>query len=220
MEQDFWHQAWSKSDVPGWQQKNFNPYLTTHWEMDKAEKVFVPFCGRSLDLQWLRDRGHHVVGVDLSVMAIQNFCKQQSIDAVCERDGELTVFRALGWTLYAGDFFKLSHSHLTRVSAVYDRAALIALPESMRRKYVAHMRSILPGGAEIFLITIAYDQDLMKGPPFSVSDNEVQQLYRGYNIRTLQSDTGPEQVGNLKERGLDTLTETCFLLQPQVDQET
>ena len=216
MQQDFWHEAWAKSDEPGWQQTDFNPYLTKHWQPG-AEVVFVPLCGRSLDMLWLHQQGHPIVGIDLSISAIKDFCKQQSIEATCERDGELTVFRAPGWTLYAGDFFKLTTAHLARVGRVYDRAALIALPPAMRTKYAAHCHSILPGGAEIFLLTISYDQALMKGPPFSVADDEVQALYSDYDIRVLQSASGADLVGNLKQRGLDTLTDSCFLLRPKVD---
>ena len=172
-------------------------------------------------MQWLRDFGHHVIGIDLSVTALHDFCKQQSIDAVCERDGELTVFRAPGWTLYAGDFFKLKSAQIGRVSRVYDRAALIALPPDMRKSYASHLQEILPGGSEIFAITIAYDQEMMKGPPFSVSDNEVLGHYvDAYDVQTLESASGPDQVGNLGARGLETLTETCFLLRPKEASET
>ena len=224
MEHDFWHQAWAKTDSPGWQQKSINPYLVEHWVDSGAlpgEGVFVPLCGRSLDMQWLRDYGHHIIGIDLSVTALQEFCKQQSIDAVCERDGDLTVFRAPGWTLYAGDFFKLQAAHIGRVSRVYDRAALIALPPQMRGTYASHLQSILPGGSEIFAITIAYDQKMMKGPPFSVSDDELLDHYeQAYDVQTLASASGPDQLGNLAARGLDALTESCFLLRPKVAPET
>jgi len=224
MQHDFWHDAWAKSDSPGWQQKSANEFLTAHWDaanlVSGDEIVFVPLCGRSLDMLWLRERGHHVIGVDLSARAIQDFCEQQSIDAVCERDDGMTVFRAPGWTLYAGDFFKLKPAHLSRVSRVYDRAALIALPEPMRVQYAAQLQSILPGGAEIFLITISYDQGKMKGPPFSVPEAEVRELfYRHYDIQVLhRADT--EDTGNLARRGLESITDSCYSLQPQVERET
>ena len=224
MEHEFWHKAWSSPDPPGWQQKQFNPHLDKYWALTGAlsgETVFVPLCGRSLDMQWLHDYGHHIVGIDLSVAALEEFCKQQSIDAVCETVGELTVFRAPGWTLYAGDFFKLQASHLAKVSCVYDRAALIALPPPMRQSYAAHLRSILPVTSKIFTITIAYDQNQMKGPPFSVPDSEFRGYYSdGFDIELLESASGPDQLGNLKKRGLESLTETCFLLRPKVVSET
>ncbi len=222
MQNDFWHQAWAKSDEPGWQQPEINQYLKDHWAVTGASgAVFVPLCGRSLDMQWLHEQGHHIVGIDLSVSALEQFCEQQSIAAVCERDGELTVFRAPGWTLFAGDFFTLSRAQVNRVSVVYDRAALIALPPPMREKYAVHMKSILPNDAKIFAVTIAYDQSKMKGPPFSVPDDEVRQLYGDcYQITVVQSDSGADRVGNLGRRGVDSLRETCLLLQPKVRHET
>ncbi len=228
MQHDFWHDAWSNSAArsaePGWQQKEVNPHLTKHWKSSGAiagEAVFVPLCGRSHDMRWLHDYGHHVIGIDLSVSALEEFCKQQSIDATCERDGDLTVFRAPGFTLYAGDFFKLQASHISQVSRVFDRAALIALPPEMRKPYAQHLRSILPGGSEIFLITIAYDQSQMNGPPFSVPETEVLDHYSdGFEIEVMQSASGPDQLGNLEQRGLKTLTEACFLLRPKVPSET
>lgn len=219
MKHEFWHNAWKKSEQPGWQQKSVNPHLLKHWSASGAaesEVVFVPLCGRSLDMQWLHESGHHVIGIDLSVTALEQFCEQQSIDATCERDGPLTVFRAPGWTLYAGDFFKLEPDQLNRVSRVYDRAALIALPESMRADYARHLRNLLPSGTEIFAITITYDETQMDGPPFSVSEAEFQELFSsGYEIRVLQSESGPEQLGNLAARGLTTLRETSYLLSPK-----
>jgi len=94
-------------------------------------------------MQWLHEHGHHVVGIDLSVSAIEEFCKQQSIDASFERDGDLTVFTAPGWTLYGGDFFDLQASHVAGIDRVYDRAALIALPPAMRKSYAAHLQGII-----------------------------------------------------------------------------
>ena len=224
MEHDFWHEAWSKSDQPGWQQKDINPFLRKHWTAAGAvsgETVFVPLCGRSHDMMWLHEYGHHVIGIDLSISALEEFCKQQSIDAVCERDGDLTVFRAPGWTLYAGDFFKLQSEHLTRVSRVYDRAALIALPPLMRKSYADHLRSILPGGSEIFLITIAYDQEKMKGPPFSVPESEVRDHYEEwFEVDLLESLSGEEQLGNLRQRGLKTVSESSYVLRPKAASET
>ncbi len=170
---------------------------------------------------WLRQQGHHVVGIDLSVAALEQFCEQQSIEVVREQDGQLTVFRSDGWTLYAGDFFKLSPDHLDRIDRVYDRAAVIALPPLQRKKYAAHMMSILPSAAEIFVITITYDQSKMEGPPFSVSDEELQALFgEHYQISVVQSVSGPDQVGNLGARGVDTLREACVVLKPKVSLET
>jgi len=44
--------------------------------------------------------------------------------------------------ILAGDIFDLSRSVFGRVDAIYDRAALVALPETMRGRYAAHLIEI------------------------------------------------------------------------------
>ncbi len=100
---------------------------------------------------------------------------------------------------------------LSDVSAVYDRASLVALPESMRQLYVQHLANELPESVGILLITLEYDQQLMSGPPFSVSDDEVQRLYRPFfNIELLEERDNIENEPRFKDRGLTRLFERVY----------
>ena len=113
-----------------------------------------------------------------------------------------------------GDVFSLQAEHLPSApAALFDRAALIALPPPMRQRYAAKIAELLPSGAKVLLITLNYDQSEMKGPPFSVQDSEVMDLYQmNFSIEKLSSSEGPEIVGNLAERGLTAAGESVFLL--------
>jgi len=74
------------------------------------------------------------------------------------------------------------------VDAIYDRAALVALPEEMRRRYSAHLMEITERARQL-LVVYEYDQSLMDGPPFSVSGDEVQGHYRDrYKVTLLESE--------------------------------
>lgn len=112
------------------------------------------------------------------------------------------------------DFFDLRAEDFSLpMAAVYDRAALIALPKEMRQHYVDHLATLLETGAQILLITLNYAQEEMKGPPFSVSDQEVESLYTpGFDIKKLSGSEGPDIVGNLAERGLSNAAESVFLM--------
>jgi len=112
------------------------------------------------------------------------------------------------------DIFSLQPGHLpSQPAGLYDRAALIALPPPLRQRYAAKIAELLPSGAKILLITLNYDQSEMKGPPFSVEDTEVKDLYQtNFSIEKLSSSEGPEIVGNLAERGLTGAGESVFLL--------
>ena len=215
MESEFWHRKWHENQI-GFHQEKVNSRLIKHWsslDLGNKGKVLVPLCGRSEDMLWLADQGHEVLGVELSALACEDFFRLHAVTPEVSAVDGFTVYHHDNIALWAGDFFSLTIEHVQDVVAVYDRAALIALPAEMRSQYAEHLASILPANTETLLITMKYDQQKMKGPPFSVSQEEVKQLYSdGFVIDQLAESFGPDIVGNLKQRGLDTLEETVFRL--------
>jgi thiopurine S-methyltransferase len=102
---------------------------------------------------------------------------------------------------------------MAKVSAVYDRASLVALPPEMRERYASHLASILPHGTRVLLVTFDYPQAEMQGPPFAVSVQEVEALYGKYaDIRLLAQEDALEQNPRFKQRGMSRLQENIFLL--------
>lgn len=181
MEHHFWLERW-KQDQIGFHQAEINQYLSEHWEqlgLPPGAPVFVPLCGKSLDMLWLREQGHPVLGVELSEKAVAAFFAENDIAADTRRDGDFMVYTSDDLELLTGDFFALRPQHLHGVCAVYDRASLIALPPPMRAAYARHMASLLPVGAHILLITMEYPAGALDGPPFSVSEEEVHTLFEG-----------------------------------------
>lgn len=179
MEHTFWLERWEQNQI-GFHQAEINAYLSAHWaELGLAEgaPVFVPLCGKSLDMLWLREQGHPVLGVELSRKALEAFFEENAITPAIQESSRFTEYRAEGLCLFAGDFFKLQSADLGDIRAVYDRAALIALPPELRRDYAHHMGTLLPSGAHILLITMEYPQGTLEGPPFCVSEEEIHSLY-------------------------------------------
>jgi thiopurine S-methyltransferase len=186
MDHEFWHQRWEQNQI-GFHQQAINEYLSNHWaELGLAEgaPVFVPLCGKSLDLLWLLEQGHAVLGVELSEKAVADFFQENALEYQRHPHGPFVAFHTEDLRLLAGDFFALQEQDLDGICAVYDRASLIALPPEMRRDYARKMQALLPSGAHILLITMQYQEGAMEGPPFSVSDAEVQALYgEGFEIQ-------------------------------------
>jgi len=193
-----------------------NPLLEKHWPklaFAKGDAVFVPLCGKSLDMKWLRDQGHPVIGVELSPIAIRDYFESESIHFSETDHGELRLFSGGGFELYCGDFFVLSASDLSKVGAVYDRAALIALPPEMRARYASKMAELIPDGTQIVLLTIEYDQSKMSGPPHSVPPAEVESLFAdAFSIEELEAGPIVEPAPPFRERGLDLWQEHLYLL--------
>jgi thiopurine S-methyltransferase len=215
MKKDFWLERWEREEI-GFHQNVINPYLCEYWqELHLAcdSMVFVPLCGKSRDMLWLRKQGHQVMGVELSNIAVQAFFKENGYTPHHVARGKFEHCEADGIRILCGDFFDLSKDDLAKVSAVYDRASLIALPPEMRERYVRHLAGILPPATQILLITVDYPQPEMPGPPFSVSSGEVEALYREHaEVRLLVQLDVLAQNPRFQERGLSRLQENIFLL--------
>ena len=217
MHADFWHERWAENRI-GFHGARPHGRLVEHWpalDIDPATPVFVPLCGKSLDVLWLHERGHPVFGVDLSEIACEAFFVDNALAferRAMERGIEFTgTGDAAGIRLIAGDFFALTPVDTEHVHAVYDRAALFAMPEGLRADYARQLVDLLPLQTRGLVMTIEYDASKMDGPPFSVPDAELRELLGGnFELELLAHHAGPERLGNLADRGLDTLDERVY----------
>ncbi|HWH88263.1 MAG TPA: thiopurine S-methyltransferase [Pseudomonas sp.] len=178
MQPEFWYKKWDSNQI-GFHQPEANPYLQRYWPelaIAPSARVLVPLCGKSLDLLWLAGQGHQVLGVELSEKAIEDFFSEHRIEPQISEQGAFKVYRSDVIELWCGDFFALTAEDVAGCTALYDRAALIALPEAMRERYTAHLQQLLGHGMQGLLITLDYDQAQIPGPPFAVNDDEVQRL--------------------------------------------
>ena len=215
MEKDFWLERWKNEQI-GFHEQEANTFLTEYWQalhLVSGSKVFVPLCGKSVDMQWLRSQGHPVIGVELSEKAAQDFFKENGYTATFAKVNKFDCYAANKIEIKCGDFFDLSKSDLPSVKAVYDRASMVAMPPEMRQRYVQHMAKILPSKTQILLITFDYPPEEMQGPPFAVSPANVEALYREYaEIRQLAETDVLPQNPRFKSKGLTRLHESVFLL--------
>ena len=181
MEKDFWHQRWQENKI-GFHQSEFNPFLVTYFgrlSVDIGKRVLLPLCGKTHDIVWLLEQGFSVVGVELSAIAIQDLFADLKLEPEISKVGPYIQYKAKEIDIFVGDIFDLNTEIIGPIHAIYDRAALIALPEDMRLRY-SKLLCDLTDVAPQLLISIEYDQTLMDGPPFSVNETEIHQLYQSY----------------------------------------
>ena len=216
MDHDFWLQRWREGRT-GFHQDRVTPLLEKHWDalaLPTGSRVFVPLAGKSLDLLWLAEQGHRVLGVELSSLAVEQFLAANDLRAEVHdsRYGRHHVAGAI--ELICGDVFALDADALADCSGVYDRAALIALPAEMRRRYVDVVHAQLPAGCRGLLITLEYPQREKNGPPFSVDEREVRDLYADrWDIELLERrDILAAQPGFIAE-GVTALSTAVHRLQ-------
>ena len=215
MEHSFWHDKWERMEI-GFHLDEVNKMLLKYWpaaEIAKGQLVLVPLCGKSLDIIWLMNQGYYVVGIELSEVALdqlsEDIREQTGTELTKTRDGDRILYQGDGVLLIAGDFFAVSAADLQAltghsVAAVYDRAAIVALPAEMRQQYTRHLRQ-LSGDCVQLLITLDYDQQKRSGPPFAVTDQEVMDHYAAHcPVTVLESRELIDQEPRFREQGLDS----------------
>lgn len=197
MERDFWLSRWEANNIP-FHESETNPLLSKYFKelsLPKDSRIFIPLCGKTLDIAWLLSNGYRVAGAELVEMAIQQLFQELGVEPKISKLGKLILYSGPGIDIFVGDIFDLSKEFLGPVNAVYDRAALVALPQETRIRYSAHLTQITNKAPQL-LITFEYDQTKMAGPPFSISTEEVNIHYK--NTYTLTNLLSQEMLGGLK----------------------
>ena len=215
MQPDFWHQRWTDNQI-GFHQSAPTTLLLKHWaalDVPAGATVFVPLCGKSLDMAWLASQGYQVLGIELSQLAVEQFFAEHDLTPERHATHYGTHYRAGGIEIICGDAFGLDAELLAGCAAVFDRAAMIALPPPMRVRYADELYARLPSGCRGLLITLEYPQAERDGPPFAISEVEVRERYAAcWDIELLERRSIPaDNPGYVS--GVSTLDTAVYGLQ-------
>ncbi|QIR15701.1 thiopurine S-methyltransferase [Shewanella aestuarii] len=182
MQPQFWHEKWQLQQI-GFHQPQVNPFLIRYWHelrLAPNAEVFVPLCGKSLDMCYLAELGHHVLGCELSQTAVEQFFTENQLSYSLKPQGVHQYYSTEQVSLIQGDIFSLPTNATEHIQGFYDRAALIAFPEEMRQQYALALAKLIPSGVTGLLITLDYPQDTLSGPPFAVSPDWIEQYLAPY----------------------------------------
>jgi len=214
MEKSFWLKNWEENQI-GFHMSSFNELLLAHIEkfnLKKESTIFVPLCGKSLDLIYLAKLGHRVIGVELSEKAVNDFFTENNLDFEKKKNGRY-ICKNLKIDIIQGDFFEVSPEIIGPIDFIYDRASLIALPEEMRARYSKVIEKITKTDSQTLLITTEYDHPALIGPPFSVKEEEVNKLYKDkFEIIVLQRLEKEIAGPRFQEAGLKTSSRAVYRL--------
>ncbi|MEO9655240.1 thiopurine S-methyltransferase [Marinomonas sp.] len=204
---DFWLDRWQTGRI-GFHQEGVNPRLIEFWpQLPKNSRVLVPLCGKSHDLIWLAEQGYQVTGVELSPLAVVQFLGDNDLSYETEQQGELKIHTITGLPLriIEGDYF---HFQEQGFDACYDRAAMIAMPESKRDLYVGHTKARLKAAPFVLLVALQHD-GTPDTPPFAVDDDFILNHW-GNNIKKIVSENLVETNLQYKERGYEFFEESVW----------
>jgi thiopurine S-methyltransferase len=210
-----WSKRWADGRI-GFHSSEINPRLSDHLDLltaGEASRVLVPLCGKSLDMKFLRDRGHEVVGVEMVEPALEAFFAENDLSMLRTQQGGHPVFTSEGITAIASDFFDVSPAMVGTFECVWDRAAMVALPPELRDRYAEHLTRLVAPGGRILMVTFHYDPQRMSGPPFSLGGDEIEARFsERFEVRTLADDDWLQHEPHWANRGLDWLKVGTFLL--------
>ncbi|MBT6120818.1 thiopurine S-methyltransferase [bacterium] len=179
MEHQFWNDLWEKEEI-GFHMKTVNTFLTKYYKalaLPKNSRIFIPLCGKTLDIGWLLSNGHKVVGVELSEIAIEQLFLELGITPKISILDEFKLYSAKDLDIFVGDIFNLTKKLIGPVYTVFDRGGLVALLQNSRLQYAKHIIHITKSAPQL-LITFQYDMTQMEGPPFSISQKEIETHYK------------------------------------------
>lgn len=218
MEQGFWHKCWERNAL-GFHQQSVHLFLTQYFSsmcLAQDKHVFVPLCGKSSDMLYL---GEHlnVTGNELSDIACKDFFQDNGVDFDVTPHQQFTKYNCDNISLLQGDFFALQPDDMPAVDWIYDRAALVALPEAMQHKYVAHLKSFFNADTRLFLVTLEFPTEQLSGPPFAITSECVTRLFDGYHIEQLASHELSNKTFAQRQFDVDYLIEKLYVISLKCD---
>jgi thiopurine S-methyltransferase len=214
MKWTFWLDKWATQQI-GFHQDEINPMLIAHHHRltgGKPCRVLVPLCGKSLDMTWLADQGHEVIGIEFVPEAVEQFFRSLELTPYRRQQLGEDVSEAGKYTLFRADFFDVLPETTGEIHAIYDRAAIVAIDPERRAEYAERLCDYEPDA--ILLHTVTYDQAKVQGPPWSIPPQELRGLFPGWKCEIVYDEQRPTKNGRFQDAGLDSLQATWWVITP------
>lgn len=212
MEPDFWRARWAKNEI-GFHQAGATPALVRHFAQlgPAPQRVLVPLSGKTKDLRFLAEKGHHPIGVELVEDAVRAYYSEEQIVPTRAEANSYVRYDGGGVTTYAADFFALDWAAVGPIDAIFDRAAMVALPLALRARYVEQLLSLLRPGGRSLIVTFDHDMP-SEGPPFPISVADLSKTYQPHGqVQLLETVDALDDNPRFRERGATRLSESLVL---------
>jgi len=176
-----------KSDV----HQTLVKYIDKLFPNGNKGKIFVPLCGKTVDMKWLADNGIDVIGLDAVRVSLEQFYSEHNIENSVEKCADLgqeaEVFKSSDnkIRLYCADMFKFSPDIEGTFDAIWDRGSLVAIYRKDVPTYAEIIKKLLKPGASCLVEVFEYDVSIFDGvdnpqkppPPHPVLEEELRRLY-------------------------------------------
>ncbi|WP_158538099.1 MULTISPECIES: thiopurine S-methyltransferase [Corallincola] len=176
-----WKEKWKRNDI-GFHQAVSHHLLRrflSQLNLPANEKILVPLCGKSHDMDLLADLGYRVMGVELSRIAIKAYFESRQVKPSREKRGRFIIWRASNIEIWCGDVFDLTANDLHGIRTLYDCTSLTAFAAELRPRYIEHFQQTLAQPTQILLMTTESADEAVSNSALMV-DAEIAALYQAH----------------------------------------
>ncbi|XP_043921204.1 thiopurine S-methyltransferase isoform X2 [Protopterus annectens] len=216
---DEWLNRWENKQTPfhmNEAHKMLKKYVDVMLNGKDHLRILFPLCGKAVDMKWLADLGHKIVGIEVSEKAILEFFTEQSVsyskEAVSDVPGA-TLFKSSDGkiSIYCCSIYDVSSSFIGKFDGIWDRGSLVAISPCDRQRYSELMLSLMEDDCCYLLEAFDYDPRLHKGPPFFVPFSAIEELYGSTcNIKFLEA--ADMLTDRQREWGLDYFIQNIYMI--------
>ena len=192
-----WSNIWEINDT-GFHLTSANPVLAKYEKVffSNHSRVFVPLCGKTVDLIYLADKGHEVYGCEFLEGPVKEFFRENDLDFTVSDDvegiGPVYKAKSKKIIIYLGDFFALKSHTIGKFDAIWDRAAMTAVLPSKRADYVESIKNLITSHGKFLLNTLEIKGAEYRGPPFSMPFEVVEKLFSAsFEVKMLDCKSLP-----------------------------
>lgn len=215
---DDWSNRWREGRA-GWHLDCVHKMLAKYFDKmanGRSDlKIFVPLCGKAMDMKWMFDQGHRIVGVEYDEKVVKELFEESQIEVADVKEmGGLKLYSSADgrFKVYQGDFFLFKKEYEPEpMSGIWDRGSLVAVNVADREKYASVILTVMGCDCRYLLDTLEYDVSQYVGVPHCVTDSEIHVLYSSKcNIERLERSDA--LVERWKKQGLTSFHEKVDLI--------
>lgn len=185
---------WETSKDPSFHSKKYHAELMRYHkcllENGKAGRIFVPLCGKTMDMIYLSEQGHEVIGLEFSEVGIKDFFAENNLTFSEEGiDGKPFVkymAKERNITIYRGDLFDLSPDICGTFDAAWDRGSFVAINVPTRSRYAGLMSDLIKPSGKILMEITMYDGSKYSRPPHITTEHHLKENFKDFEVEVLK----------------------------------
>lgn len=203
-----WKECWNTPNVEFHNPQLNELFVKYHQRMltRPGMRIFVPLCGKAVEMKWLVDHGHKVVGLEAAPVPCKAFFEENGIPYNVKEmkgiHGEKYESLDHNIVIYSCDFFLFTADICGEFDGIWDSGGLNSMDVEDREAYIRRIRTLMGKGCVNLTEFVNFDKSMVD-ITWSMTKEELQKVFgEGFIVEDLNEMAAPQR---LKRQGCDTL---------------